>query len=256
MAVQKFYVYTLTDPRDLQVFYVGKGTASRGYAHTHRLDIRDTDASPKARRVREVIDAGEEVIVNILKRFSDEDEAYQYEAKLIEQTPNLLNSLAGGGGDRSEMTKAGDGKRYKLTPKQEQFAQLVAEGQQSLSDCYRAAYDTSRMNDKQINEEASKLGSHPKITQRVAEIKAPVIAKSQLVFADIIAGLQKAAELADQTAQAGAMVSAYRELGKLIDAYPAERKEITMTDDIVERLQRGRLKAAEVIDINQHRKEG
>ena len=110
--------------------------------------------------------------------------------------------------------------------------------------------------DKQINEEASKLGSHPKITQRVAEIKAPVIAKSQLNFADIIAGLQKAAELADQTAQAGAMVSAWRELGKLIDAYPAERKEITMTDDIVERLQRGRLKAAEVIDINQHRKEG
>ena len=164
--------------------------------------------------------------------------------------------LGGGGGDRSEMTKAGDGKRYKLTPKQEQFAQLVAEGQQSLSDCYRAAYDTSRMNDKQINEEASKLGSHPKITQRVAEIKAPVIAKSQLNFADIITGLQKAAELADQTAQAGAMVSAYRELGKLIDAYPAERKEITMTDDIVERLQRGRLKAAEVIDINQHRKEG
>ena len=140
------------------------------------------------------------------------------------------------------MTKAGDGKRYKLTPKQEQFAQLVAEGQQSLSDCYRAAYDTSRMNDKQINEEASKLGNHPKITQRVAEIKAPVIAKSQLNFADIITGLQKAAELADQTAQAGAMVSAYRELGKLIDAYPAERKEITMTDDIVERLQRGRSK--------------
>tara|TARA_Y100000389_G_scaffold30996_1_gene26201 strand:+ start:2300 stop:3070 length:771 start_codon:yes stop_codon:yes gene_type:complete len=256
MATQKFYVYTLTDPRDLKVFYVGKGTASRGYAHTHRLDIRDTDASPKARRVRDIIDSGEEVVVNILKRFVDEDEAYEYEASLIEKTPDLENSLAGGGGDRSEMTKAADGKRYKLTPKQEQFAQLVASAEHTLSDCYRAAYDTSRMNDKQVNEEASKLGSHPKITQRVEVIKAPIIEKTQLKLHDIITGLQRAADLADQTAQAGAMVSAFRELGKIADLYPAERKEITMTDDIVDRLQAGRKRAANVVDIAAHRKEG
>ena len=69
----KFYVYTLIDPRDLSVFYIGKGTAARSYAHTHKLDVRETDASPKARRVRQILDAGEEVIVNIIKRFEDED---------------------------------------------------------------------------------------------------------------------------------------------------------------------------------------
>jgi hypothetical protein len=247
MATAKFYVYTLTDPRTLQVFYIGKGTAARSYAHTHKLDVRETDASPKARKVREIVDAGEEVIVNIIKRFEFENDAYEYEAELIAKTPNLLNSVAGGGGDRAEITKANDGKNYSLTPKQEKFSQLIAAGDKSYSDCYRIAYDTERMNDKQIHEEASKLSSHPKVTQRVEQINAPVINKTQIKREDIIVSLQRAVDLAEQTAQTGAMVSALRELGKLIDAYPAEKKELTVSDDIVARIQEGRQRAIETM---------
>ena len=247
MATAKFYVYTLTDPRTLQVFYIGKGTAARSYAHTHKLDVRETDASPKARKVREIVDAGEEVIVNIIKRFEFENDAYDYEAEMIAKTPNLLNSVAGGGGDRAEVTKANDGKNYALTPKQEKFSQLIAAGDKSFSDCYSLAYDTQSMNDKQIHEEASKLSSHPKVTQRVAQINAPVINKTQVKREDIIVSLQRAVDLAEQTAQTGAMVSALRELGKLIDAYPAEKKELTVSDDIVARLQEGRQRAIETM---------
>ena len=50
--VKKFYVYSLTDPRDLSVFYLGKGTAARSYAHTHNVDIAENDRSPKAERIR------------------------------------------------------------------------------------------------------------------------------------------------------------------------------------------------------------
>ena len=103
------------------------------------------------------------------------------------------------------------------------------------------------MNDKQIHEEASKLSSHPKVTQRVAQINAPVINKTQVKREDIIVSLQRAVDLAEQTAQTGAMVSALRELGKLIDAYPAEKKELTVSDDIVARLQEGRQRAIETM---------
>jgi hypothetical protein len=56
--------------------------------------------------------------------------------------------------------------------------------------------------------------------------------------------------LAEQTAQAGAMVSALRELGKLIDAYPAERKEVQINDDMVNRIHAGRRMAAGTHSIN------
>ena len=135
-----------------------------------------------------------------------------------------------------------------LNEKQEKFAQLVAAGDQCFSDCYRSAYDTQRMTNKQINEEASLLASNPKVTQRVEQIKAPVINKAQVKRDDIIVSLLRAVDLAEQTAQTGAMVSALRELGKLIDAYPAEKKEVTVSDDIVTRLQEGRQRAMIVIE--------
>lgn len=56
-----------------------------------------------------------------------------------------------------------------LTAKQAQFCEGIASGL-SLSDAYRAAYDTSTMQQKQIWEEASKLAIHPKVARRLKEI--------------------------------------------------------------------------------------
>lgn len=37
MKKQLFYVYTYTDPRDMKVYYVGKGTGSRMYKHLNQI---------------------------------------------------------------------------------------------------------------------------------------------------------------------------------------------------------------------------
>ena len=154
--------------------------------------------------------------------------------------------MAGGSG-----RKAKDDKAHGLTPKQERFSQLVAAGSMSQADCYREAYDAGNMTDKQIHEEASKLASgNPKVAQRIEQIKAPAVRNSQITREDILSGLHRATELAETTAQAGAMVSALRELGKLIDAYPAERKEVQINDDMVNRIQAGRKLAAGLPTIN------
>lgn len=58
-----------------------------------------------------------------------------------------------------------------LTDKQEKFAQAVALEGMSLSDAYRAAYDTSRMKDKTINEKACVLAKDGKITARINELR-------------------------------------------------------------------------------------
>jgi len=57
----------------------------------------------------------------------------------------------------------------KLTPKQEQFCQQCAKGE-SQSDAYRFAYNAENMTNKQVWEEASKLASNPKVSQRLFEL--------------------------------------------------------------------------------------
>ena len=63
-----------------------------------------------------------------------------------------------------------------LTEKQELFAQSVANGARQ-AEAYRAHYETSRMSDKCVWEEASKLASTPKVSQRIAELKAELAEK-------------------------------------------------------------------------------
>lgn len=246
--IKKFYVYTLSDPRDNKIFYIGKGTAARNYAHTHRVPRpNDSNMSPKSKMIREILDADLKVVSTITDRFEHEQDAYDAEAKLIADTPDLLNSMAGGSGRKADPETKD--KIYGLTAKQEKFAQLIVAGDKNYSDCYREAYDADGMTDKQINEEASKLQTNPKITQRVEALRKPIIKKTGIVYDDIISGLQRASEIAEQTAQPAAMVSALRELGKLIDAYPAEKKEISINDDMIARIQAGRRLASAKMKI-------
>ena len=57
-----------------------------------------------------------------------------------------------------------------LTPKQELFVQGIIKGM-TQADAYRNAYNCKRMTDKCIHEEASKLMTNPKISQRVQELR-------------------------------------------------------------------------------------
>ena len=57
-----------------------------------------------------------------------------------------------------------------LTAKQELFVQKILEGM-SQADAYRSAYNTKRMTDKTIWENASRLMADSKVTARLTELR-------------------------------------------------------------------------------------
>lgn len=69
-----------------------------------------------------------------------------------------------------------------LTDKQSKFCDGVESGL-SLSDSYRAAYNTSGMSPKCVHEEACKLMAHPKITQRLTQISREKEAQRRMLTA-------------------------------------------------------------------------
>ena len=83
------------------------------------------------------------------------------------------------GGKTSPVGGKSKGKVYKrsapdpetgLTEKQETFVQAIVQGN-GFATAYRMAYDTEGMADGTIHSEASKLGSNPKITARLNQIR-------------------------------------------------------------------------------------
>ena len=128
----------------------------------------------------------------------------------------------------------------KLTSQQEAFCNCVADGM-NQSDAYRASYKAGGMTNKQINEEASKLASHPKVSQRLKEVRLKLENKqlwsrehSVKVLAQI--ALQKDAQLS-------AKVSAVKELN-LMHGYNEPIKVDNISSDgsmtpLAERLKDG-----------------
>lgn len=80
-------------------------------------------------------------------------------------------TIVSGGKDKQEPGKRTGKTPEGLTLKQEAFAQAMAKGL-SLSDSYRAAYDTSGMKPNVVNNEASKLAARRDIADRVEAIIA------------------------------------------------------------------------------------
>ena len=79
-----FYVYQLTDPRNNQPFYIGKGTGNR--AKTHLLEIPDTRNVYKENKIAAIRREGlEPKIEYIAENISDEKIAYNIEAELIKK---------------------------------------------------------------------------------------------------------------------------------------------------------------------------
>lgn len=87
------YVYGYVDPRDGQLFYVGKGVGSRASAH-----LEDSSESDKVARIREIAAAGYEPRIDIIAySLRDDLEASRVEAALIEALGinKLTNAIRG-----------------------------------------------------------------------------------------------------------------------------------------------------------------
>lgn len=57
-----------------------------------------------------------------------------------------------------------------LTYKQEEFAKKIVEGM-NQADAYRSTYNAKKMSDNAVYREASLLVAHPKIAQRINELR-------------------------------------------------------------------------------------
>lgn len=80
MTSGDYYVYALKDPRTSPAtpFYIGKGTGTRSHHHTVQ-----PDSTPKGQRIREIQEAGQEVIVARMVDALTEPQALRLEAELI-----------------------------------------------------------------------------------------------------------------------------------------------------------------------------
>lgn len=92
-----YYVYELRDPRNNELFYVGKGTRNR--VKQHDAPDKDADGTDKEKRIAEIRAAGfADCIRLVIGRYRSEDEAFAVESTLIKWIygrDNLTNIVAG-----------------------------------------------------------------------------------------------------------------------------------------------------------------
>lgn len=101
-----YYVYELIDPRNGLPFYVGKGCGGR--VHEHERFAKRGDRAPRYQRIREIWADGHKVGHRVVRRFRNEDRAYEYEAAHIAKIGlEKLTNVAPGGrmnvGDPEDM---------------------------------------------------------------------------------------------------------------------------------------------------------
>jgi len=98
----KWYVYTLTNSRTGEIFYVGKGQQYRMYAHY--LSVKRNKVPNNNyklfRKIKDIIDSGSSITYSQPLFTDNEKEAYEFERKLISEIglDSLCNLTSGGGG--------------------------------------------------------------------------------------------------------------------------------------------------------------
>jgi hypothetical protein len=121
-----------------------------------------------------------------------------------------------------------------LTSKQEAYCLLrcPADGL-TKSAAYRMVYDTKRMTKKSVNECACRLDANVKIISRINELRAPSVKKARVTLDGVLDHFDTAIKMATTEKLPNVIVSAAREIGKISDIYPAEKKDVTFRDDAV-----------------------
>lgn len=94
-----------------------------------------------------------------------------------------------------------------LTGKQEAFCQAIVSGC-SQADAYRTAYNAAKMKPETIQRCAHELMRDPKVSARVDELRAPVIAALQYGLKEAMQEAREAFEVARSKENGGAMTAA------------------------------------------------
>ena len=99
-----YYVYTLSDPAG-SIFYVGKGTGNRVFAHVNEA-IKKPRKSDKLDMIREIRAAGRVVEYEIIRHGLSENEAFEVESAIIDfiGKKELTNIKAGHKDHRGRMS--------------------------------------------------------------------------------------------------------------------------------------------------------
>jgi uncharacterized protein len=101
-----YYVYLLIDPETNQIFYIGKGTGNRIFAHVYAA-ITDETPNDKLDKIREIRTKGLEVKHIVHRHGLTEKEAFEVEAALIDfiGLSGLTNQVQGyDSDDRGQMS--------------------------------------------------------------------------------------------------------------------------------------------------------
>ena len=94
-----------------------------------------------------------------------------------------------------------------LTPKQEAFCLAYIETG-NATEAYKMAYDVKTMSDNAIGVESCRMIDSPKISLRLKELREPIIARHGVTVDSLINELEEARQIALESAQSSAAVSA------------------------------------------------
>lgn len=118
----------------------------------------------------------------------------------------------------------------KLTAQQEKFAQLLAAGNLSDTDCYIEAYPAAKKwNRASASRQAHTLKNNPKIIARVKELKKALEKRELWTREKSVQALIQAFKVARSQSNASGMTGAIREINLMHGFNEPERVEVTHT---------------------------